>query len=144
VYDRWLTNSEGHPFWPHSHPSRVADAIKQLWDPAVSPRGRYADAPRWEMGVARAFMLPLENIPMAFRRHALQLATQAIDHMLQNPRNPLSPHMRDVGQGLWMYDARDLRLFYIPSVATDAQGRERRYVFLVWLAPGIPMRNPFA
>lgn len=144
AYEHWIATGEGHPFWPHSHPGRVADALAQLKDPAFRPRGRYTDPPRWEMGLSRAFYQPLENIPTAFRGAAVQSLSKAIDHLLQNPRNSLSPHMRQVGEQLWLYDARDLRLFYVPGVARDKTGTERRYVFLVWLAPGVPMRNPFA
>jgi hypothetical protein len=32
----------------------------------------------------------------------------------------------------------------VPHVTTDRDGRERRYVFLIWLAPGAPVVNPFA
>jgi hypothetical protein len=45
---------------------------------------------------------------------------------------------------MWMYDARDLRLFYVPNITRDKAGTERRYIFLMWLAPGLPVRNPFA
>lgn len=156
-YERWLTTAQGHPFWPHSHPGRVADAMSHLKDPAFRPRGRYADPPRWEMGLARTFYQPLENIPMAFRSMAVAAVSKAIDHLLQNPRNPLSPHMSPIldldevnmmtpvrpGEKLWLYDARDLRLFYVPSVTHDETGAERRYVFLLWLAPGVAVKNPF-
>lgn len=144
VYEHWLATGEGHPFWPHSHPAYISDTLKSLWDTAFKPRGRYTDPPRWEAGVARAFMQPLENIPMAFRRTALQAVTTALDHLLQNPRNPLSPHISEIGEHAWLYDARDLRLIYVPSVVSDGTGRERHYVFLLWLAPGIQVRNPFA
>lgn len=157
-YDRWLATGEGHPFWPHSHPGRVADALTHLKDPTFHPRGRYGEPPRWEMGLAHSFYTPLENIPMAFRAVAVQSVAKAVDHLLQNPRNPLSPHMRPIldldlgglptpprsGEQLWLYDARDLRLFYVPTVAHDQTGAERRYVFLLWLAPGVPVKNPFA
>jgi len=155
-YDTWMAGNQGHPFWPHSHPGRVADALNQLKDPTIRVRGHYAEPPRWEMGLARAFYQPLENIPMAFRAAAVASVSKAIDHLLQSPRNPLSPHMRPVleldqrngapvqpGEKLWLYDARDLRLFYVPSITTDRTGAERRYVFLLWLAPGVPVRNPF-
>jgi hypothetical protein len=26
----------------------------------------------------------------------------------------------------------------------DRHGRERKYVFLIWLAPALPQKNPFA
>jgi hypothetical protein len=143
AYDQWLRDGQGHPFWPHSHPARISDTLKSLWDPAFKPRTRYTDPPRWEMGVARTFMQPLENIPMPFRRASLQAVIGAMDHLLQNPRNPLSPHIREIGEHLWLYDARELRLFYVPAVVTDKGGAERRYVFLLWLAPGVPVRNPF-
>ncbi len=155
-YENWIAGNDGRPFWPHSHPGRVADALNQLKDPTSRFRGHYTDPPRWEMGLARAFYQPLENIPMAFRAAAVASVSKAIDHLLQNPRNPLSPHMRPVldldqaratsirpGEKLWLYDARDLRLFYVPSVTMDRSAAERRYVFLLWLAPGVPVRNPF-
>lgn len=144
TYERWLTTGEGHPFWPHTHPARISDTLKGLWDRDFKPRGHYTDPPRWEMGVARTFLQPLENIPMVFRRTSLQAVAGAMDHLLQNPRNPLSPHISQIGEHVWMYDARDLRLIYVPSVVQDKEGRERRYVFLIWLAPGVPVRNPFA
>ncbi|MFO7660993.1 MAG: cysteine hydrolase family protein [Chloroflexota bacterium] len=143
-YDRWLVAGEGQPFWPHSHPGRVADTLKQMWKPDFKPQARYHDPPRWEMGLARTFLQPLENIPMVFRRSALTVVAQAIDHLLQNPRNPLSPHISQIGDEMWMYDARDLRLFYVPNITRDKAGTERRYIFLMWLAPGLPVRNPFA
>ena len=95
------------------------------------------------MGVARVFLQPLENIPMVFRRASLGAVAKAMDHLLQNPRNPLSPHISQIGGPVWMYDARDLRLIYVPSVVQDKDGRERHTVFLLWLAPGIPVKNPF-
>jgi hypothetical protein len=143
-YDRWLAAGEGQPFWPHSHPGRVADTLKQMWKPDFKPQARYHDPPRWEMGLARTFLQPLENIPMVFRRSALTMVAQAIDHLLQNPRNPLSPHISQIGDEVWLYDARDLRLFYVPHITQDKAGVERRYIFLMWLAPGLPVRNPFA
>jgi len=155
-YDRWLATGHGHPYWPHSHPGRVADALRQLKDPDHQPHSRYGEPPRWEMGLSRSFYTPLENIPPAFRAAAVQSVNKAIDHLLQNPRNPLSPHMRAIldltdrpptvrpGEQLWLYDARDLRLFYIPTLTHDPTGAERRYVFVLWLAPGVPVRNPFA
>ena len=39
--------------------------------------------------------------------------------------------------------ARDLRLVYVPSVVRDKEGRERHHIFLLWLAPGVQVRNPF-
>jgi nicotinamidase-related amidase len=144
VYDRWLVAGEDTPFWPHTHPGRVADTLKQMWKPDYKPQPRYLDPPRWEMGLARTFLQPLENIPMVFRRSALTSVAQAIDHLLQNPRNPLSPHISQVGDVVWLYDARDLRLFYVPHITNDKAGIERRYIFLMWLAPGLPVRNPFA
>ena len=131
------------PYWPHTHPARISDTLRSLWEPSFRPRARYTDPPRWEMGVARAFMQPLENIPMAFRRASLGAVAKAMDHLLQNPRNPLSPHISQIGGPVWMYDARDLRLIYVPSVVQDKDGRERYTVFLLWLAPGIPVKNPF-
>jgi len=143
VYEQWLATGEGHPYWPHTHPARVSDMLKSLWDAGFKPRARYTDPPRWEMGVARVFMQPLENIPLVFRRASLQAIIGAMDHLLQNPRNPLSPHIRQIGEQVWLYDARDLRLVYVPSVVNDKEGRERRHIFLLWLAPGIQVRNPF-
>ena len=143
VYERWLTTGEGHPFWPHTHPARISDTLRSLWEPSFKPRARYTDPPRWEMGVARVFLQPLANIPMVFRRASLTAVNKAIDHLLQNPRNPLSPHMSAIGEHVWLYDARDLRLIYVPSVVHDKDGRERHTVFLLWLAPGIPVKNPF-
>lgn len=144
VFDHWLATDEGLPFWPHSHPGKVADTLKQLWKPDFKPQHRYLDPPRWGLGLAHTFFQPLENIPMAFRRNALSVVSKAIDHLLQNPRNPLSPHIRQVGEQVWLYDARDLRLFYVPHVTHDRTGNERRYIFLLWMAPGIPVQNPFA
>ena len=143
IYDHWLRTGEGHPYWPHTHPARVSDMLKSLWEPSFRPRARYTDPPRWEMGVARTFMQPLENIPMVFRRASLGAVAKAMDHLLQNPRNPLSPHMSQIGGPVWLYDARDLRLIYVPATAPDKDGRERHTVFLLWLAPGIPVKNPF-
>ncbi|MBK7217759.1 MAG: cysteine hydrolase [Candidatus Promineofilum sp.] len=143
VYEQWLKTGEGHPFWPHTHPARISDTLRSLWEPSFKPRARYTDPPRWEMGVARVFLQPLANIPMVFRRASLTAVNKAIDHLLQNPRNPLSPHMSAIGEHVWLYDARDLRLIYVPSVVHDKDGRERHTVFLLWLAPGIPVKNPF-
>ena len=109
-----------------------------------APRGRYVDPPRWEVGVARVFLRPLENIPPAFRKPNLQAVKGAIDHLLQNPRNPLSTQIRPLNDQLWLYDSRDLRLFYVPHVTQDKDGHERRYIFLIWLSPGVPVYNPFA
>jgi nicotinamidase-related amidase len=143
VYEQWLKTGEGHPFWPHTHPARISDTLRSLWEPSFRPRARYTDPPRWEMGVARVFLQPLMNIPMVFRRASLGAVAKAMDHLLQNPRNPLSPHISPIGGPVWMYDARDLRLIYVPSVVQDKDGRERHTVFLLWLAPGIPVKNPF-
>ena len=143
VYEQWLKTGQGHPYWPHTHPARISDTLRSLWEPSFRPRARYTDPPRWEMGVARAFMQPLENIPMAFRRASLGAVAKAMDHLLQNPRNPLSPHISQIGGPVWMYDARDLRLIYVPSTLQDKDGRERHTVFLLWLAPGVPVKNPF-
>lgn len=143
VYEQWLKTGQGHPFWPHTHPARVSDTLRSLWEPAFRPRARYTDPPRWEMGVARTFMQPLANIPMVFRRASLGAVAKAMDHLLQNPRNPLSPHMTPIGGPAWLYDARDLRLIYVPSTVLDKDARERHIVFLLWLAPGIPVKNPF-
>lgn len=144
TYETWLATGEGKPFWPHSHPARLADELKALWDPTFSPRGRYLDPPRWEVGLARTFLRPLMNIPPAFRKTNLQAVKGAIDHLLQNPRNPLSNQIRQLNDQVWLYDSRDLRLFYSPHVTHDKDGRERHYIFLVWLAPGVPVYNPFA
>jgi hypothetical protein len=67
-----------------------------------------------------------------------------MDHLLQNPRNPLAPQLRDLGNRLWSYDSRDLRLIYIPETVVDRDGRERHIVFLIYVAPGVPVKNPFA
>lgn len=144
TYDRWLATGDTTPYWPHTHPALVADTLHQLWDPAFKLHSRYTDPPPWEMGVARSFMQPLANTPMFVRKQAVQSITKAFDHLLQNPRNPLSPHIRQVADDLYSYDARDIRLFYVPHVTTDKNGRERRYIFLLWAAPGVPERNPFA
>lgn len=144
AYDTWLATGEGNPFWPHTHPSRFADTLKSMWDPTFTTRGRYLDPPRWELGIARAFLRPLENIPPAFRKANLQAVKGAVDHLLQNPRNPLSAQIRPLDDQLWLYDSRDLRLFYVPQVTRDSGGNERHYIFLVWLSPGVPVFNPFA
>jgi nicotinamidase-related amidase len=144
VYDAWLATGQGRPFWPHTHPNRVADTLRRLWEPSYRPRDHYLDPPRWETGLAHAFLHPLENIPAAFRKGNLQAVKAAIDHLLQNPRNPLSNMIRPLDDTLWLYESRDLRLFYVPHVTTDKDGQERRYIFLVWLAPGVPVVNPFA
>ena len=144
VYDGWLSTGQGRPFWPHTHPNRIADTLRRLWEPAYHPRDRYLDPPRWEAGLSHAFLQPLENIPAAFRKGNLQAVKAAVDHLLQNPRNPLSNMIRPLDETLWLYESRDLRLFYVPHVTTDQDGRERRYIFLVWLAPGVPVVNPFA
>lgn len=144
AYDAWLTTGTGSPFWPHSHPARLADELKAMWEPKFSPRGRYLDPPRWEVGLARTFLKPLKNIPPAFRKPNLQAVKGAIDHLLQNPRNPLSNQIRQLDDQLWLYDSRDIRLFYSPHVTRDNEGRERHYIFLVWLAAGVPVYNPFA
>jgi nicotinamidase-related amidase len=144
VYERWLSQGEGAPYWPHTHPARVADTLHQLWDPAFKLRGRYTDPPPWEMGIARTFIQPLRDTPLFVRKQAVQSVTKAFDHLLQNPRNPLSPHITHLTDNLYSYDARDIRLIYVPHVTTDINGRERRYIFLLWAAPGVPERNPFA
>jgi nicotinamidase-related amidase len=143
IYELWLSAGEGRPYWPHTHPNRVADSLKALWEPSFKPREQYLDPPRWEVGLARTFWQPLENIPPAFRKANLQVVKGAIDHLLQNPRNPLSAQIRQLDGDLWLYDSRDLRLFYVPHVTRDQDGRERRYIFLIWLAPGVPVLNPF-
>jgi nicotinamidase-related amidase len=144
AYERWLSQGEGAPYWPHTHPARVADTLHQLWDPAFKLRARYTDPPPWEMGIARTFIQPLRDTPLFVRKQAVQSVTKAFDHLLQNPRNPLSPHITHLADNLYSYDARDIRLIYVPHVTTDANGRERRYIFLLWAAPGVPERNPFA
>jgi len=143
-YEVWLTTGQGHPFWPHTHPAYLADAFRAMWDANFSPRNRYLDPPRWEVALARAFMRPLQNIPPAFRKANLQAVKGAIDHLLQNPRNPLSTQIRPLDESVWLYESRDLRLFYVPYVGRDQQGNERHVIFLVWLAPGVPVVNPFA
>lgn len=143
-YEAWLTTGQGHPFWPHTHPAYLADALRAMWDANFTPRNRYLDPPRWEVALARAFMRPLQNIPPAFRKANLQAVKGAIDHLLQNPRNPLSTQIRPLDDAVWLYESRDLRLFYVPYVGRDQQGNERHVIFLVWLAPGVPVFNPFA
>lgn len=144
IYEAWLAGGQGRPFWPHTHPNRVADTLRRLWEPTFHLRDHYLDPPRWEAGLAHAFLQPLENIPAAFRKGNLQAVKAALDHLLQNPRNPLSNQIRPLNDTLWLYESRDLRLFYVPRVTNDKDGRERRYIFLVWLAPGVPVANPFA
>ncbi len=144
TYREWLAGKDVAPYWPHTHPARVADTLHQLWDPAFKLRARYTDPPPWEMGVARTFMQPLMDTPMFIRKAAVQSVTKAFDHLLQNPRNPLSPHINKLDDNLYSYDARDIRLIYVPSVTIDAGGAERRTIFLLWAAPGVPERNPFA
>lgn len=143
-YERWLAHGDARPYWPHTHPALVSDTLHQLWEPEFKLRGRYTDPPPWEMGIARTFIQPLLDTPMFVRKQAVQAVTKAFDHLLQNPRNPLSPHINHLGDDLYSYDARDIRLFYVPHVTTDVNGRERRYIFLLWAAPGVPERNPFA
>lgn len=143
-YEAWLTTGHGHPFWPHTHPAYLADAFRTMWDANFTPRNRYLDPPRWEVGLARVFMAPLKNIPPAFRKANLQAVKGAIDHLLQNPRNPLSTQIKPLDDQLWLYESRDLRLFYVPRVLRDSQGSERHIIFLIWLAPGVPVVNPFA
>lgn len=143
-YEQWLATGKNRPYWPHTHPSRVADEFRHLWEPSFHPRERYLDPPRWELGLARAFMQPLRNIPPAFRKSSLQAVKGAIDHLLQNPRNPLSTQIRPLNNQLWLYESRDLRLFYVPHVTSDRENRDRHYIFLLWLAAGVPVHNPFA
>lgn len=143
-YETWLTTGQGHPFWPHTHPAYLADTFRAMWDANFTPRNRYLDPPRWEVALARAFMRPLQNIPPAFRKANLQAVKGAVDHLLQNPRNPLSTQIRPLDDSVWLYESRDLRLFYVPHVGRDQQGKERLIIFLVWLAPGVPVVNPFA
>ena len=42
VYERWLTTGEGHPFWPHTHPARISDTLRSLWEPSFKPRAAAA------------------------------------------------------------------------------------------------------
>ncbi|MEZ4516548.1 MAG: hypothetical protein R3C44_06820 [Chloroflexota bacterium] len=144
IYDRWLAQGDAAPYWPYTHPAQVADTLHQLWDPAFKLRDKYTDPPPWEMGISRTFIQPRMDTPMFIRKSAVQTITKAFDHLLQNPRNPLSPHIHQLDGDLYSYDARDIRLIYVPHVITDTNGRERRYIFLLWAAPGIPERNPFA
>jgi nicotinamidase-related amidase len=144
TYARWLTTGDAKPFWPFTHPGRAADALRLLWDSAFKPHGQYVAPPRWEVGMARQFIAPLKSIPMAFRRTCVESVAKAMDHLLQNPRNPLAPQLRDLGNRLWSYDSRDLRLIYIPETVVDRDGRERHIVFLIYVAPGVPVKNPFA
>lgn len=143
-YEAWLSKAGPKPYWPHTHPGRVADVLRALWDKDFNPHGQYVTPPRWEMGIAPQFIQPLEAIPMAFRRPCVESVAKAMDHLLQNPRNPFAPQLKELGHGLWSYEARDLRLIYVPKTTTDAAGKERNYVFLIWVAPAIPVKNPFA
>jgi hypothetical protein len=144
LYERWLTQGEGRPFWPHTHPSRVTDALRLLWDPGFAAGGRANMPVQWELGAARQFLQPLGDIPAFIRRSALQEVAQAVDHLLQSPTNPLSPQIRKLTPEVWSYRAKGFRLAFSPRVVKDGAGRERRYVFLLWLAPALPERNPFA
>lgn len=144
LYDRWLSSGDSAPFWPHTHPALAADTLHQLWEPAFRLRERYVDPPPWEMGISRTFLEPIRSAPLFMRKAAIQSVTKAFDHLLQNPRNPLSPHISRLSDEVFSFDGRDVRLFYVPRVTTDAEGRERRYVFLLWAAPGVAPKNPFA
>lgn len=143
-YETWLGKAGPKPYWPFTHPGRVADALRALWDRDFKPHGQHVAPPRWEMGIAPQFIQPMAAIPMAFRRACVESVAKAMDHLLQNPRNPFAPQLKELGHGLWSYEARDLRLIYVPATTTDAAGKERNYVFLIWVAPGIPVKNPFA
>lgn len=144
-FEHWLSQGgDPRPYWPQMHPGRVADALRMLWDKGYKPHGQHVAPPRWELSMAPQFIQPLEVIPLAFRRAAAQSVATAVDHLLQNPRNPFSPQMRDLGHGLWSYETRDLRLIYVPHTTQDVAGRERNYVFLIYVAPAAPVKNPFA
>jgi nicotinamidase-related amidase len=143
VYERWLSHGDATPFWQETHPTRVTEALRRLWEPQFRPREKPAPVAGWEMGVARAFIQPLSHIPGFVRRAAVQSVSQAIGHLLQSPTNPFAPQIRQLSHGLWSYDARDFRLIYMPRTAHDSSGRERKYVFLIWLAPALPQKNPF-
>ncbi|MCI0578155.1 MAG: isochorismatase family protein [Chloroflexi bacterium] len=144
LYERWLAQGDVTPFWPHTHPTRVTDALRQLWDPAFTPQSRPAEPAGWELGLARQFIQPLAMMPGFFRRTAISAVAQAINHLLQSPTNPFSTQTRKLAHGLWSYDAKEFRLIYMPRTVRDSSGRERKYVFLVRLAPALPRQNPFA
>lgn len=144
VYERWLTQGDAVPFWLQSHPTRVTDMLRQLWDPRYAPSGKLAPVAGWELGVARSFVQPLVVMPGFWKRTAVQGVAHAIDHLLQSPTNPFAPQMRKLAAGLWSYDAKEFRLIYSPRTVTDKDGRERKFVFLIWLAPALPSKNPFA
>jgi nicotinamidase-related amidase len=144
VYERWLAQGEGTPFWRQSHPTRVTDHLRQLWDGKFTPQSKLAPPAGWELGMARSFAQPLAVMPGFWKRTAVQGVAQAIDHLLQSPTNPFAPQMRKLAAGLWSYDAKEFRLFYSPRTVMDKDGRERKFVFLIWLAPALPSKNPFA
>jgi nicotinamidase-related amidase len=143
-YERWLIDGDANPFWQETHPTRVTEALRRLWEPQFRPHEKPAPVAGWEMGLARAFIQPLSHIPGFVRRTAVQSVAQAIGHLLQSPTNPFAPQIRQLSHGLWSYDARDFRLIYMPRTVQDSHGRERKYVFLIWLAPALPQKNPFA
>jgi nicotinamidase-related amidase len=143
-YERWLARGEGSPFWQETHPTRVTEALRRLWEPQFQPDEKPAPPAGWEMGLARPFIQPLSHIPGFVRRAAVKSVSQAIGHLLQSPTNPFAPQIRKLSHGLWSYDARDFRLIYMPRTVQDRHGRERKYVFLIWLAPALPQKNPFA
>jgi nicotinamidase-related amidase len=144
VYEQWLTQGSGHPFWPETHPKRATDALRRLWDRAYEAPEKLAAPAGWELGMARQFLQPLSLIPSYYRRTAVQNISQAIGHLLQAPNNSFAPQLRKLGNGLWSYDSREFRLLYMPKVVKDVNGRERKIVFLIWVAPPLPQQNPFA
>lgn len=143
LFDRWLTQGDGRPFWPHTHPSLIAHALRRLWDPRFVPRSKLEQPAGWEMSMARQFIQPLGNMPEFYRKTAVQAVDHAMDHLLQSPTNPLSPQMRRLTPNLWSYDAREFRLIYSPRLLRDRNGRNRKIVFLLWIAPALPTKNPF-
>jgi nicotinamidase-related amidase len=143
-YERWLAHGKGSPFWQETHPTRVTEALRRLWEPQFQPDEKPAPLAGWEMGLARPFIQPLSHIPGFVRRAAVKSVSQAIGHLLQSPTNPFAPQIRKLSHGLWSYDAREFRLIYMPRTVQDSHGRERKYVFLIWLAPALPQKNPFA
>lgn len=143
VYEKWLINGEGTPFWPHTHPIRVADTLRRLYEPGFAGRREMQPA-GWEAGMAQTFFQPLTNMPEFARKTAVLAINQAIDHLLQSPINSFAPQIRKLTDDLWSYDAREFRLIYSPRAVEDKNGRKRKYVFLIWLAPALPQHNPFA
>lgn len=143
-YERWLRDGDATPFWTQTHPTRVTNALRQLWEPNYTPQGKLVQPAGWELGMARSFIQPLAVTPDFLKKAAVQSVARAIDHLLQSPTNPFAPQMRKLTAGLWSYDAKEFRLIYSPRTVQDKDGRERKFVFLIWLAPALPNKNPFA